>query len=99
MNKLYIASIIFTSGETLDDDNPMSVRVVFDPETTDLSVEPPAYMIARDLFINSVQTAMQEYVKSLDREAEYEYIPAEGEEEWEDGEEEYPRHMDEDTKH
>lgn len=77
-NKLYIASIVFTSGDTLDDpDNPMSVRVIFDPETTPENVEPPAFIIARDVFISDIQRSIKTYIESMGKEVEYEYIPLE----------------------
>lgn len=71
----FVATITFTSGETIDDDNHMSVVVSFDPPETAASLSPPAFVIARKVFTENVKDAINEYLEQLEKEPEYEYVP------------------------
>jgi hypothetical protein len=72
----YTATITFTSGETIDDDNHLSVLVSFDPpEAPEGDFAPPAYVIARKVFLENVREAINDYLEELEREPEYEYVP------------------------
>lgn len=75
MTKTFVATITFTSGEVIDDENHMSVVVSFDPDKTDPELAPPAFVIARKVFTENVKDAINEYLDSLERDPEYEYIP------------------------
>lgn len=75
MNKTFVATITFTSGETIDDDNHMSVLVSFDPPETDPDLAPPAYIIARKVFLENIKPAINEYLEQLEKDPEYEYVP------------------------
>ncbi|HEY0749574.1 MAG TPA: hypothetical protein VGD26_00385 [Chitinophagaceae bacterium] len=90
----FVAKIVFVSGETLDeDDHPLSVRMVFDPNITESGVAPPAFVIARDVFLSDIQGAISRYMELTGQTIEFEYLAPdmdEYEEEWEEetGEEE-----------
>lgn len=75
MGNKFKASIIFVSGETIgDEDVPFSVRVIFEPNITDLQVAPPAYIIARDMFMSDVEAAIRRYQELTGEEMEFQYV-------------------------
>jgi hypothetical protein len=76
VNKKFTASIVFVSGATLEsDDLPFSVRMHFEPNETEDDEAPPAYVIARDIFLSDIQGAVLRYMEATGIEMDFQYLP------------------------
>lgn len=73
-----------------DEDNPLTVRVLFDPETTSEGVMPPSFVIAKSVFLNHVQDSIKEYLRQEDEDVEIEVVSVSDLEEEEEIEGESP---------
>lgn len=102
----YKATIIFQSGEVIDEDDYAKINIEFDPPLDSIPDDeplPPAYAIAREVFLHHVKSAIKDYLDTLEKDAEFEHVPVYEEEEDveleleedEDEEDAWLRHMEE----
>lgn len=80
----YKATIVFQSSDQIDEDDYAKINIEFDPPMDSIPDDeplPPAYAIAREVFLHHVKGAIKDYLDSLEKDAEFEHVPVYEEEE------------------